>query len=131
VLYSFKAQGGTPLALVEVSPLTFMGITGTSPGLFSITSPGAYQFFYTFPPSNQGIVAHGLAPALNGKTYGSANNYGPTVTFSELFSTAGGTITTYPYNGATQGGILDSSPARTSTFTHSSAAAAQASCLAA
>ena len=55
-------------------------------------------------------MAHGLAPALNGKTYGSANNYGPTVTFSELFSTAGGTITTYPYNGATQGGILELVP---------------------
>ena len=105
VLYTFKAQGGTPTALVEVSPGTFWGVSGTSPGLFSITSAGTYQFFYMFPPNQQGIVALGLTPALNGKTYGAASNLGTTITFSELFSVArAGKVTTYPYNGATQGG---------------------------
>ena len=61
VLYNFKLQG-TPTALVEVSPGAFMGVTGTSPGLFTITSGGVYQFLYTFPPSQQGIAVHGLTP---------------------------------------------------------------------
>jgi uncharacterized repeat protein (TIGR03803 family) len=105
VLYTFKALGGTPTAIVEVSPRTFMGTTATSPGLFSITSTGDYQFFYTFPPDPSGTTVSGMTPALNGQAYGSAVNSGPVTTFSELFSvTASSKVTTYPYNGATQGG---------------------------
>ena len=105
LLYTFKAQGGTPTALVEVSPGAFLGTTATSPGLFSITSAGAYNFFYTFPPDPEGTGVVGLTTALNGQTYGAAANSGPVTTFSELFSVApGGQVTTYPYNAATQGG---------------------------
>ena len=105
VLYTFKALGGTPTAIVEVSRGNFLGITATSPGLFSIASTGNYQFFYTFPPPPLSVGALGLTPALNGQTYGSASNSGPVTTFSELFSVAGnGKVTTYPYNGTTQGG---------------------------
>jgi uncharacterized repeat protein (TIGR03803 family) len=104
VLYTFKALGGSPTAIVEVSRGNFLGITSTSPGLFSITSTGNYQFFYTFPPETSGLGALGLTPALNGQTYGSAANSGQVTTFSELFSVAGnGSLTTHPYNGATQG----------------------------
>jgi hypothetical protein len=105
VLYTFKALGGTPTALVEVAPGAFLGISATSTGLFSITSNGNYNFVYTFPPNSQGTIALGLTPALNGQIYGSAANLGPTTTFSELFSVAaGGHVTTHTYNGATQGG---------------------------
>ncbi|MGA2593363.1 MAG: choice-of-anchor tandem repeat GloVer-containing protein [Bryobacteraceae bacterium] len=105
VLYTFKALGGTPTAIVEVSPGTFLGTTATSPGLFSITIGGNYQFFYTFPPNSSGLSVIGLTPALNGQTYGASSNLGPVTTFSELFSIAGnGKVTAYPYNGTTQGG---------------------------
>ena len=105
VLYTFKALGGSPTAIVEVSRGNFLGITSTSPGLFSITSTGNYQFFYTFPPETSGLGALGLTPALNGQTYGSAANSGQVTTFSELFSVAGnGSVSTYSYNGTTQGG---------------------------
>jgi len=104
VLYTFKAVGGTPTALVELNPGTFLGVSGTSPGLFSITSAGAYHYFYAFPPDQQGTVATGLTPALNGQIYGAASNLGQVTTFSELFAVgAGGKVATYPYNGATQG----------------------------
>lgn len=105
VLYTFKAAGGTPTAIVEVSRGLFMGITATSPGLFSITSGGDYHFFYIFPPERSGLGALGLAPALNGQVYGSAASSGPVTKFSELFSVSvNGKVTTYPYNGPTQGG---------------------------
>jgi uncharacterized repeat protein (TIGR03803 family) len=105
VLYTFKAQGGTPTALAEVSRGTFLGVSGTSPGLFSITSSGAYNYFYAFPANQQGIVAGGLTPALNGQIYGAASNLGVVTTFSELFSVAAdGKVTTHAYNGSTQGG---------------------------
>jgi uncharacterized repeat protein (TIGR03803 family) len=105
VLYTFKAQGGTPTAIVEVSPGVFLGITATTAGLFSITKEGAYKFFYTFPPNPQGVGAIGLTPALNGQVYGAAANSGTVTTFSELFSVGvGGQITTHAYNGETQGG---------------------------
>jgi uncharacterized repeat protein (TIGR03803 family) len=104
VLYTFKAQGGTPTALVEVIAGTFLGVSGTSPGLFSITSSGTYNYFYVFPINQGGIVATGLTNALNAQTYGAASNLGPVTTFSELFSVApGDKVTTYSYNGATQG----------------------------
>ncbi len=105
VLYTFKAVGGTPTALVEVSPGTFLGVSGTSPGLFSITSAGAYHYFYAFPPDPQDTVATGLTPALNGQIYGAASNLGTVTTFSELFSVAAdGKVTNHAYNGSTQGG---------------------------
>src|ERR1035438_10662419 len=72
-----------------------------SPGLFSITSDGAYTSFYYLPPSSQSIGALGLPPALNGSTYGPATNSGPTLTFSELFAVGpSGSVTTYPYQQA-------------------------------
>jgi hypothetical protein len=83
VLYTFKAQGGTPTAIVEVSPGVFLGTTATSPGLFSITANGTYKFFYAFPPDAQGTSLAGLTPALNGQTYGSAANSGQATTFSD------------------------------------------------
>lgn len=105
VIYTFKAQGGTPTALVEITPGSFLGITATSPGLFSITSGGTYKFFYMFPAQRQSIGAIGLTPALNGQIYGAAATTGIQTTFSELFSVgSGGKVTGYPYNGATQGG---------------------------
>ena len=108
VLYTFKALGGTPTAIVEVSPGTFFGTTATSPGLFSITSGGNYQFFYTFPPNSSGLAVIGLTPALNGQTYGASSNLGTVPTFSELFSIAGSTkVAAYPYNPATHGGPID------------------------
>jgi uncharacterized repeat protein (TIGR03803 family) len=104
VLYTFKALGGTPTALVEVTPGAFLGISATSTGLFSITSSGNYKFFYTFPPDPQGTTVVGLTPALNGQIFGAASNSGPTTTFSELFAVAAsGKVTSYSYNGATQG----------------------------
>jgi hypothetical protein len=107
VLYTFKALGGSPTAIVEVSPGNFLGTTATSPGLFSITSGGNYQFFYTFPPNSSGLEVIGLTLALNGQTYGAASNLGTATTFSELFSIAGNTkVTTYPYNLATEGGPI-------------------------
>jgi hypothetical protein len=104
VLYTFDRVGGTPTAITEVSPSKFMGIIATSPGLFSITSDGAYNSFYYFPPSSQSIAVAGLTPALNGSTYGDASNYGPTLTFSETFAVdPSGSVTTYPYKQASAG----------------------------
>ena len=110
VLYTFDRVGGTPTAITEVSPSKFMGIIATSPGLFSITSDGAYNSFYYFPPSSQSIGALGLTPALNGSTYGTATNSGPTLTFSELFAVGpSGSVTTYPYQQASAG-LLSQAP---------------------
>jgi uncharacterized repeat protein (TIGR03803 family) len=103
LLYTFKAQGGAPKALVEVQPGRFFGLTGVAPGIFSITSAGDYQFFYTFPALPAGVGTFGLTPALNGQVYGSSENLGPVTTFSELFSLApNDKVTTYPYNLTTQ-----------------------------
>ena len=104
LLYTFKAQGGSPGALVEVQPGRFFGLTGVAPGLFSITSVGDYQFFYTFPALQTGVGVRGLTPALNGQVYGSAANFGGVTTFSELFSSRpDDKVTTYSYNPNTQG----------------------------
>ena len=98
LLYTFKAQGGYPGALVEVQPGRFFGIVSNGPGIFSITSAGSYQYFYVFPPQRSGLAVFGLTPALNGQVYGSAANLGTTLTFSELFSvTPNDKVATYSY----------------------------------
>lgn len=103
MLNTFRTEGEAS-GLVEVQPGTFFGLTGVSQGIFSITSSGNYQYFYSFPTLRSGLDDFGLTPALNGQVYGSAANLGVTATFSELFSVApNGTVTTYPYNPATQG----------------------------
>jgi uncharacterized repeat protein (TIGR03803 family) len=103
LLYTFKAQGGSPGALVEVQPGRFFGIVGIAPGIFSVTSAGNYQDFYTFPTvQGNSIGVFGLTPALNGQLYGSASSFAA-ATLSELFSVApSDKVTTYPYNPATQ-----------------------------
>jgi uncharacterized repeat protein (TIGR03803 family) len=104
VLYTFSRVGGTPTAFTEVSPGKFLGIIATSPGLFSITSDRTYDSLYYFPPNPSGITALGLAPALNSRTYGTATNMGPTLTFSELFAVAtSGSVIIYPYQQASAG----------------------------
>jgi uncharacterized repeat protein (TIGR03803 family) len=108
VLYSFNrpgSMGSTPLFIAEVSPGNFMGIAGNGAEIYSVTSTGSYQNLFVFPSIPSGIGAIGLAPALNGQVYGSAEQSGDTPTFSELFSVAlDGTFTAYPYNPSTVGG---------------------------
>jgi hypothetical protein len=105
VLYTFERVGGTPTAIIEVSPGNFMGVIETSPGVFSISSEGKFGNIYYFPTNTSGLDVLGLTPALNSQTYGAASNLGPAVTFSEIFSlNAGGSVAAYPFNGATQGG---------------------------
>ena len=107
VLYTFSRVGGTPTAFTEVSPGKFLGIIATSPGLFSITSDRTYDSLYYFPPNPSGITALGLAPALNSRTYGTATNMGPTLTFSELFAVAtSGSVIIYPYQQARAGMLV-------------------------
>src|ERR1039458_9229977 len=70
VLYTFKAEGGTPTGIVEVRP-----------GSFLINSTGNYKYIYGFPPMSSGLAVFGLTPALNGQAYGSASNLGTVPTF--------------------------------------------------
>jgi hypothetical protein len=107
VIYAFDSAGG-PGSLTEVKPGLFLGIANIGNELFSITSAGKYTDVYDFPAAGNTVL--GLAQALNGKTYGSAANSGPVTTFSELFDIARqGKVTTYSYNGTTQG-IADAPP---------------------
>jgi uncharacterized repeat protein (TIGR03803 family) len=87
-----------------VRPGKFLGLVEEDPGIFSITSAGNYQNFYTLPELQRyALAVLGLTPALNGQVYGSASNLGVTTVFSELFSVApNDTVTTYSYNPATQ-----------------------------
>ena len=106
LLQTFKTEGDA-WALVEVQPGRFFGYVSISPGIFSITSSGNYQYFYGFPLQT-GLGVLGLTPALNGQVYGSAANLGVTLTFSELFSVApNDKVSTYPYNPNTQGTPFD------------------------
>jgi hypothetical protein len=69
LLYTFKTAGGA-FDVVEVQPGRFFGLTNVSPGIFSFTSAGSYQYFYGFPTLRSGLGLHGLTPALNGQVYG-------------------------------------------------------------
>jgi hypothetical protein len=84
VLYTFEAEGGASTGLVEVQPGRFFGVADISPGVFSVTSSGNYQYLYAFPTLSSGLAVFGLTPALNGQLYGSALNDGAVTTFSEL-----------------------------------------------
>src|ERR1035441_5732959 len=42
VLYTFERVGGTPAAITEVSPDSFLGVMETSPGLFFIAGDGTW-----------------------------------------------------------------------------------------
>jgi len=84
-----------------------LGVINNSPGIFAINSAGALRVIYYFPQSQLSLGIVGLTAALNRRTYGAAANYGPTTTFSELFSVAANaSVSTYPYNAATQGGLI-------------------------
>src|ERR1022692_2874529 len=48
VLYTFERVGGTPAAITEVSPDSFLGVMETSPGLFSIAGDGTFGTVYYF-----------------------------------------------------------------------------------
>ena len=107
LLYTFKTAGSA-IDVVEVQPGRFFGLTNVSPGIFSFTSAGNYQYFYEFPTQQSGLAAFGLTPALNGQLYGSAEGLGVAPTFSEMFSVApNDKVTTYPYNPTTQGIAYD------------------------
>jgi len=101
LLYTFRTSG-TPIALVEVSPGLFWGLTANAPQIFSIDTTGTYNTIYTFQPGS-GVQPTGLAPALNASVYGGFGSLG-TTTIADLFAaTLGGVVTLYPYNGVTQG----------------------------
>lgn len=107
LLYMFQRAGGDPGGLVELSPGHFLGVINNSPGIFAMNSAGALKVIYYFPQSQLSLGVVGLTAALNRRTYGAAANFGPTTTFSELFSVAANaSVATYPYNAATQGGLI-------------------------
>src|ERR1035441_6238871 len=69
LIYTFQQVGGTPLSIMESSPGNFMGVIGTSPGIFTVNSGGNLKVLYYFPISTAPFP---LVSALNGKVYGSA-----------------------------------------------------------
>jgi hypothetical protein len=100
LLYTFSFDG-SPTILAEISPGRFQGVLETPGSIFSIDSTGNFKVVYTFSQPSTAVA--GLTPALNGQAYGGAGSVGST-SLAELFSvTANGQVTTYPYNGATQG----------------------------
>jgi len=101
LLYTFQQVGGTPVSIMEASPGNFLGVTGTSPLVFAVSSAGSYKALYNFPISASPFP---MVSALNGKIYGSALSSGGT-SLAELFWVdPKGAVNTLQYNGATQGG---------------------------
>lgn len=100
LLYTFQRVGGTLLSILESSPGNFMGVIGTSPGIFAVNGAGNLKVLYYFPIST---LPFPMVSSLNGKIYGSAGSLGST-TLAELFWVgADGAVGTLQYNGATQG----------------------------
>src|ERR1039458_2641364 len=59
VLYTFERVGGTPAAITEVSPDSFLGVMESSPGLFSICGGRPFGTVNFLPPNSAGWPAPG------------------------------------------------------------------------